>query len=97
MYAVCNALNACTRLEELGLIGYRAYRLHVRISQPNGGCWFMIKRISWLSFHVHYYDELDASVGEPAVHGQPLINSLQQSKILVCRLMRQTSLEDVQA
>lgn len=47
------------------------------------------------TFHIDYNNKLDTSVGEPSVHGEALINGLQESKVLANIFLGQTSIKNV--
>lgn len=75
--------------------GRQAYGLQIGITQAHNGC-LGVARGSGAALHVDDNDELDARVGHPAVHGKPLVDGLQEAKVLVGRLVRQASFKDVQ-
>lgn len=72
------------------------YRRQITSSQaqhPQLGL-LRIPRLSPL--HVHHDYQLDASVEQPAIHGDTLIQSVQQTEIMANRLGRNAGFEDVE-
>jgi hypothetical protein len=74
-------------------------RLEVRVSQSNN--WrrllFVILRPWWPARHIDHYNKFDTCVCEPSVGGKALVNSLQETKVLVDGLVVLSNLEDVEA
>lgn len=71
------------------------YRFQIRISYPNSCRILAVQDVGRPSFHIYDNDEFDTRIGEPPIHGQPLVNSLQKSEVLICSLVREASFEDV--
>lgn len=49
------------------------------------------------AFHIDHDHELDARVGHPTVHGDPLVEGVEEAKVVADGLCGYTGLEDVEA
>ena len=74
-----------------------AYWFKICIAQSNCYGGFDVQGVRWAALHVDDNDELDARVGQPAVHGQALVDCLEQAEVLVDGLVREACFKDVQA
>lgn len=75
----------------------KTHRLQVSVSDSNGGIDLGLVERSRTAFHINNNHEFDASVREPAIHGKTLIDSLQESKILLGCLVRHPDIENIEA
>lgn len=71
-----------------------SYRLQVGISNTHHGARFRIA--GDFGCHVDDDDKFDAGIGQPAVHGETLVDGLQQAEVLVHGFVRSSSLENVE-
>ena len=74
-------------------------RLEVRISQSNNRRRLppVIFRSRRSASHIDHDNELDTGIREPSVGGEALIDSLQQTQILINSLVVMPDVEDVEA
>ena len=82
---------------DVGSLKSSKRRFEVRISQSNN--WWRLPPVIFLSWwstsHIDHNNELDTSIREPSVGGKALIDSLQQTQILINSLVVLPDIEDV--
>jgi hypothetical protein len=71
-----------------------SYRLQVSISNTHHGTRFRIA--GDFGCHIDDDDQFDSRIGQPAIHGETLVDGLKQAEILVHGSVRSSGLENVE-
>ena len=76
---------------------FSTHRCQVSILQAENSSLARSSTAGRPSFHVHHDDKLDARVGHPTVHSDPLVEGVQEAKVVANGLCGDTGFEDVEA